>query len=101
MDDGTHVGAPLIGAQMHRQLGGRTPRPTAHGAIETEFHEILRAKVHLREAGRRHQNGVVANPNGDIPVLARDETAIVKSTADGTDHLPDVFGPVRGGYPIF
>jgi hypothetical protein len=100
VDDGAHVHAPLIGAQVHRQLGGRAPRATAHGAVETEFHEILRAKVHFGESGRRHQYGVIANPDGDIAVLARDEPALIEPAADDANRLPELVDLVRGGYPI-
>jgi hypothetical protein len=43
---------------------------------------------------------MLADPNGDIPVLARDEAALIQSPADGTDRLPNVVGKVRSGYPI-
>lgn len=72
----------------------------AHRAIKTEFHEILRANVHLRQARRRHQHGVIADANGDIPVLPRNEAALVQAAADSAHRQPEFVSPVRGGYPI-
>jgi hypothetical protein len=95
-----HVGATLVGAQVHRHFGRGTPRTAAHRAIESEFHEILRANVHLRVAGRRDEQHLVVETDGHVPVLARDEAPLVQAAADGTDRLPEFVGRERGGYPI-
>jgi hypothetical protein len=100
VDHRAHVRAPSIGAQVHGQLGRWTPRAVAHGAIDAEFHEILRGQVHLREARRCDKYDIIADANGDIPVLASDEAAFIQATTDKTDCLPDILSLVRGGYPI-
>ena len=100
MDHSVHLGAPLVGAQVHRHFGRRTLRTAAHRAIECEFHEILRANVYLREAGRRDEQQVIGETDGDIPVLARNEAPFIQAAADGTNRLPEFVSPERGGYPI-
>ena len=100
MNHRAHIGTALVRAQVHGQLGRRSPCAAAHRTIETEFHEILRADVHLRQAGRRNEQRVIAKANGNVPVLTSNEPALVQAAADGADRLPDIIGPERGGYPI-
>ena len=82
MHDGLDIGASLVDAQVHEDLGGGATAAAKVLAIEGDLDQVVDGGIHLRHPGWRDQQSIRADPHGDVAVRSRDQPALVQPLAD-------------------
>ena len=89
MHHGSHIGALLIHAHVHLDLGRRTEALVRleHIALRVHLADEFRGHEALGYAGRRAEEFIVVQLHGNVSVIGRDHVPVVDPLSDVADQF--------------
>ena len=89
MHHGSHIGALLIHAHVHLDLGRRTEALVRldHVALRIHLADEFRGHEALGHAGGRAEEFIVVQLHGNVSVIGRDHVPVVDPLSDVADQF--------------